>query len=63
MGRDELGPQQPEWRTPAEQMKMPETHIVPLSRQAAGILRELVAVTELSVMCPRIASAKMLPDR
>jgi hypothetical protein len=44
-------------------MKMPETHIVPLSRQAAGILRELVAVTELSVMCPRIASAKMLPDR
>jgi integrase len=40
-----LDGEQPEWRTPAERMKMRETHIVPLSRQAIGILRELVIVT------------------
>jgi len=30
-----------EWRIPAERMKMREQHIVPLSRQAVAILREL----------------------
>jgi len=30
-----------EWRIPAERMKMKEVHIVPLSKQAAAILREL----------------------
>ena len=30
-----------EWRIPAERMKMKETHIVPLSRQAVAVLREL----------------------
>jgi len=30
-----------EWRIPAERMKMRETHIVPLSRQALEVLREL----------------------
>jgi integrase len=30
-----------EWRIPAERMKMNEQHIVPLSRQAVGVLREL----------------------
>jgi integrase len=30
-----------EWRIPAERMKMNELHIVPLSRQAVGVLREL----------------------
>ncbi len=30
-----------EWRIPAERMKMRETHIVPLSRQAVVILEEL----------------------
>jgi integrase len=30
-----------EWRIPAERMKMKELHIVPLSRQAIAILREL----------------------
>ena len=30
-----------EWRIPAERMKMKELHIVPLSRQAADVLREL----------------------
>ena len=30
-----------EWRIPAERMKMKEVHIVPLSKQAVAILREL----------------------
>jgi integrase len=30
-----------EWRIPAERMKMDELHIVPLSRQAIAVLREL----------------------
>jgi integrase len=34
-----------EWRIPAEKMKMAEEHIVPLSRQAVAILRELEPVT------------------
>ena len=35
----------PQWRIPAERMKMREQHIVPLSRQAVAILRELHAVS------------------
>lgn len=34
-----------EWRIPAERMKMREPHIVPLSRQAVDLLRELRAYT------------------
>ena len=34
-----------EWRIPAERMKMRAPHIVPLSRQAIVILRELQALT------------------
>jgi integrase len=34
-----------EWRIPAERMKMGEHHVVPLSRQAVKILRELHPVT------------------
>ena len=34
-----------EWKIPAEKMKMREQHIVPLSRQALGILRELQPLT------------------
>jgi integrase len=34
-----------EWRIPAERMKMREQHIVPLSRQAVEILRELEPLT------------------
>jgi integrase len=34
-----------EWRIPAERTKMRETHIVPLSRQAVEILRELAPLT------------------
>lgn len=36
---------QAEWRIPAERMKMGEAHIVPLSRQAVAILRELRPIT------------------
>jgi integrase len=34
-----------EWRIPAERMKMKELHIVPLSRQAIAVLRELQKYT------------------
>jgi len=36
---------EPQWRIPAERMKMGEQHIVPLSRQAVAVLRELHAIT------------------
>lgn len=36
---------QAEWRIPAERMKMKETHIVPLSRQALQVLNELRPLT------------------
>jgi integrase len=34
-----------EWRIPAERMKMSELHVVPLSRQAIALLRELQELT------------------
>jgi integrase len=36
---DEFDLDAPEWRIPPERMKMRETHIVPLSRQAVDVLR------------------------
>lgn len=42
---DEIDLEQGEWRIPAEKMKGGSVHIVPLSEQAAGILRELFQVT------------------
>jgi integrase len=38
-----------EWRIPAERMKMREQHIVPLSRQATAILRELEPLTNRAI--------------
>lgn len=38
---DEVNWEKPEWRIPPERMKMRELHIVPLSRQAVAVLREL----------------------
>ena len=35
----------PQWRIPAEKMKMREQHIVPLSKQVVKLLRELNALT------------------
>lgn len=40
-----LDGESPEWRIPAERMKMKEEHLVPLSRQAVAVLRELQAFT------------------
>lgn len=34
-----------EWRIPAEKMKMGEAHVVPLSKQAVAILKDLQAIT------------------
>lgn len=36
---------QPQWRIPAERMKMRQQHIVPLSTQAIAVLRELHKIT------------------
>jgi integrase len=41
----EIDGQEPLWRIPAEQMKMREEHLVPLSRQAVAILSELKPLT------------------
>jgi len=40
-----LDGQEPLWRIPAEKMKMGEQHLVPLSKQAVALLRELQPVT------------------
>src|ERR1700736_834600 len=40
-----LDTEQPEWRIPAERMKMREAHIVPLARQSVNILRGLQPIT------------------
>ncbi|WP_243311515.1 tyrosine-type recombinase/integrase [Fundidesulfovibrio agrisoli] len=40
-----------EWRIPAEKMKMREAHIVPLSKQAVAILRELQPLTGRGRYC------------
>src|SRR5579871_4146243 len=42
---EEINLDSAEWRIPAARMKMREAHIVPLSRQALAILRELNLVT------------------
>jgi integrase len=41
----QLEGKQPEWRIPAERMKMKEQHIVPLSKQAVAILQWLRPIT------------------
>lgn len=42
---DEINLDQSEWRIPASKMKMRSPHIVPLSKQAISILRELEPLT------------------
>jgi integrase len=42
---EEIDLERAEWRIPAERMKMREPHIVPLSRQGLGLLRELHTYT------------------
>lgn len=41
----DLDGHEPQWRIPAEKMKMGEQHIVPLSKQALALLRELQPLT------------------
>jgi integrase len=41
----DLDAKDPEWRLPAERMKMDEEHVVPLSTQAVEILRDLQPLT------------------
>jgi integrase len=41
----ELDGDAPQWRIPGERMKMGEQHLVPLSRQAVAILRDLQSMT------------------
>ena len=41
----DLDSKTPQWRIPAERMKMGEQHLVPLSNQAISILRQLQPVT------------------
>ncbi len=45
----EIDLEKAEWRIPAERMKMREQHIVPLSRQAIEILRELEPLTKREI--------------
>jgi integrase len=42
---DEIDWETADWRIPSERMKMKELHIVPLSTQAVGVLRELEKLT------------------
>lgn len=44
----EINTETAEWRIPAEKMKMPEQHIVPLSDQALDIMEELHALSSKS---------------
>ena len=44
-GWREISLEKAEWRIPAERMKMRKQHIVPLSRQAVELLRELAPLT------------------
>jgi integrase len=41
----DLDSAEPQWRIPAEKMKMGEQHLVPLAKQALVLLRELQSVT------------------
>jgi integrase len=40
--------EKPQWRIPAERMKMGQEHIVPLSRQASSIVKDLQTLTATS---------------
>ncbi|HEY6640600.1 tyrosine-type recombinase/integrase [Povalibacter sp.] len=53
----ELEGNKPEWRIPAERMKAQEEHIIPLSRQATALLRELQHLTTHSLyVFPAVAN-------
>lgn len=49
MGWDELDLERGRWTIPASRMKMREKHVVPLSRQAAEIIRSMIPISGGSV--------------
>ena len=51
-----------EWRIPAERMKMREQHIVPLSRQAVEILREIEPLTSRGIPAKPSAPRYVFPS-
>ena len=51
-----------EWRIPGERMKMREQHIVPLSRQAVEILRELEPLTNRAMLSRPNAPRYVFPS-
>ncbi len=55
----DLDGDEPEWRVPAQRMKMREQHIVPLARQAVEVLRALKTLSRNShLVFPSLRSAK-----
>jgi integrase len=53
----DLESKDPTWRIPAERMKMKTEHIVPLSRQAVAILKDLGTLTgDAELLFPSLAS-------
>jgi integrase len=47
----------PEWRIPAQRMKMREAHIVPLSRQVVALLREFHPISNGRLLFPSLRTA------
>jgi integrase len=58
----EIDLERAEWRIPAERMKMREQHIVPLSRQAVEILRELEPLTSRPIGAKQGAPLYVFPS-
>jgi integrase len=58
----EIDLEKSEWRIPAERMKMREQHIVPLSRQAIEILRELEPLTNRGIVAKPNAPRFVFPS-
>ena len=61
----DLDSPEPLWRIPAERMKMRREHLVPLSIQAAGMLRELRTITGTNphgLLFPGLVAGKPISD-
>jgi integrase len=58
----EIDLEKAEWRIPAERMKMREQHIVPLSRQAVEILREIEPLTNGAISAKPNAPRYVFPS-
>jgi integrase len=53
----DLKGKEPEWRIPAERMKMRDAHIVPLSKQVVALLRELRPISAGRLLFPSLRTA------